>query len=85
MLSLKELKSKAMELEPVIWVGKSGLTDSLIKEVKIQLKKRKLIKVKFLKTIVKEKDKKELFKEIASKTDSRIITQVGFVVVLYKS
>ena len=84
MPSIKELKSKAMLLEPVIVVGKSGLTDSVIKEIKIQLKKKKLIKVKFLRGIVKEKGKKELANELASKTDSKIITQVGFVVVLYR-
>ncbi len=84
MPSLKELKSKAVELKPIIWIGKSGLTDNAIKEIKIQLKKKKLIKVKFLKSIVKEKDKKELFNELASKTGSKVIHQVGFVVVLYR-
>ena len=84
MPSTKELKSKAMELDPIIIVGKSGLTDSAVKEIKIQLKKRKLIKIKFLRSIVKEKGKKELAQELASRTDSKIITQVGFVVVLYK-
>ncbi|MBW2966279.1 YhbY family RNA-binding protein [Candidatus Woesearchaeota archaeon] len=84
MPSLKELKSKALELKPVIWVGKSGLTDNVIKEIKTLLKKKKLIKVKFLKGIIKEKGRKELVKELAEKTDSRIIHQVGFVVVLYK-
>ncbi len=84
MPSTKELKSKAMGLEPIILVGKSGLTGSVIQEIKIQLKKRKLIKIKFLRSIVKEKGKKELAEELASKTNSRIITKVGFVVVLYK-
>ena len=84
MPSIKELKSKAMLLAPVIVIGKSGLTDSVIKEVKIQLQKKKLIKVKFLRGIVKEKGKKELAQELASRTDSKIITQVGFVVVLYR-
>ena len=84
MPSTKELKSKAMALEPIIIVGKSGLTDSVIKEIKIQLKKRKLIKIKFLRSIVKEKGKKELAKELADTTGSKIIIQVGFVVVLYK-
>ena len=84
MPSTKELKSKALELKPVIWVGKSGLTDNIIKEIKLQLKKNKLIKVKFLKGIIKEKGRKELVKELAEKTNSRIIHQVGFVVVLYR-
>jgi RNA-binding protein len=84
MPSAEELKSRAMELKPVIIVGKSGLSDPVIKEIKLQLKKKKLIKVKFLKTIVKKESKKELFKELASKTGSRIVTQVGFVAALYK-
>ena len=84
MPSIKELKSKALELKPIIWIGKSGLTDNVVKEIKLLLKKKKLIKVKFLKTIVKEKNKKELFKELAKKTNSRIVHQVGFVAVLHK-
>ena len=84
MPSTKELKSKAMVLDPIIIVGKSGLTDSAVKEIKIQLKKRKLIKIKFLRSIVKEKGKKELAQELADRTDSKIIMKVGFVVVLYK-
>ena len=81
---MKELKSKAMMLEPIIIVGKSGLTDSVVKEIKIQLRKRKLIKIKFLKGIVKEKGKKELAAELVSKTNAKLVQHVGFVVVLYK-
>jgi len=84
MPSLKELKSKGAELKPIINVGKAGLTDSAVKEIKLQLRKRKLIKVKFLKGIVKEKGKKELAEELVSKTDAKLIQHVGFVVVLYK-
>jgi len=84
MPTTKELKSKAMNLEPIIWVGKSGITEEIIKEIKIQLQKKKLIKIKLLKSIIEKKGKKELAKNLAEKTDSRIITQVGFVVVLYK-
>ena len=84
MPSTKELKSKAVELKPIIHVGKAGLTENAIKEIKIQLKKKKLIKIKFLKSIVKENDKKELFNELASKTGSKIIHKVGFVAILYR-
>jgi len=84
MISLKELKTKAMNLEPIINVGKAGLTDSVIEEIKVQLKKRKLIKIKFLKSAIENKDKKQLAQELAEKTESNIIHKVGFVVVLYK-
>ena len=84
MPSLKELKSKGIVLEPIIIVGKGGLTDSVVKEIKNQLKKRKLIKIKFLKGIVKEKGKKELAAELIAKTNAKLVQHVGFVVVLYK-
>jgi RNA-binding protein len=84
MSSIRELKSKAMLLEPIINVGKAGLTDSVIEEIKLQLKKRKLIKVKFLKSAIENKDKKQLAQELVSKTNAQLIHKVGFVVVLYK-
>ncbi len=80
----KELLSKANKMKPVMQIGKDGLTDSVIEEVKKQLLKKKLIKVKFLKASVEGKKRKELGKEIASLTESELVQQVGFVVVLKK-
>ena len=84
MFSNNELKEKAKTLEPVIRIGKNGLTESTIKEIKKQLNKKKLIKVKLLKAFINNKNKKEVAKEIAKKTNSRLIDLVGFVIVLYK-
>ena len=84
MLNNKKLKEKAKTLEPVIRIGKNGLTESTIKEIKKQLNKKKLIKVKLLKAFISDKNKKEVAKEIAEKTSSQLIYMVGFVVVLYK-
>jgi len=36
------------ELRPTVWIGKQGCTDTMIDEIVAQLKKRKLIKVKWL-------------------------------------
>lgn len=84
MLSNNKLKEKAKTLEPVIRIGKNGLTESTIKEIKKQLNKKKLIKVKLLRAFISDKNKKEVAKEIAQKTNSQLINLVGFVVVLYK-
>ncbi len=80
----KKLKEKAKTLEPVIRIGKNGLTESTVKEIKKQLNKKKLIKVKFLRAFISDKNKKEVAKEIAQKTNSQLIDLVGFVIVLYK-
>lgn len=80
----KELLEKTNPLKPVLRIGKNGLTENVIKELKNQLKKKKLIKVKLLKSFIEGKDKKKIAKEIANKTNSKLIQQIGFVVVLYK-
>jgi len=80
----QNIKSKAKLLPAIMQIGKSGLTESVIDEVKTQLKNKKLIKVKFFRTAIKDKDKKMLFNELADKTKSEIVYKVGFVVVLYK-
>jgi len=79
-----KLVEKSKLLEPIIRIGKSGLTPGAISEIKIQLKKSRLIKVKLLKNSMEKKDKKTMAKELAEATDSELIHQVGFVVVLHK-
>jgi RNA-binding protein len=36
------------DLKPTVWIGKQGCTETMIEEIAAQLKKRKLIKVKWL-------------------------------------
>ncbi|MDD5086523.1 MAG: YhbY family RNA-binding protein [Candidatus Nanoarchaeia archaeon] len=84
MINKKELKDKSKSIQPVIRIGKSGLTENAIKEIKKQLKKKKLIKVKFLRSFISDKNKKQAANEIAEKTESILIDSVGFVVVLWK-
>lgn len=36
------------ELKPTVWIGKQGCTETMIEEIVTQLRKRKLIKVKWL-------------------------------------
>jgi RNA-binding protein len=81
---LKKLKSKARLLEPAVRIGKNGLTDAAIQQVRKLVIKRKLVKVKFLRSFLETQDKKTAAKRLAEATGSELIGQVGFVVVLYK-
>lgn len=36
------------ELKPTVWIGKSGCTETMLGEIRAQLKKRKIVKVKWL-------------------------------------
>ncbi len=83
-MTSKKIKQKARELEPVLRVGKNGLDPSVVSEINKQLKKKRLIKIKFLRSAFGEKDKKEVFSELASKIEGKIIMKTGFVLVLQK-
>ena len=51
-MELRELKKKAAKIEPTIRIGKAGLSNSTIEEIKKQLKGRKLIKIKLLNNFI---------------------------------
>jgi RNA-binding protein len=39
------------DLKPTVWIGKQGCTETMIDEIVEQLKKRKMIKVKWLQNV----------------------------------
>ncbi len=82
-METKELKSKSKLLKPVIRIGKNGMSEETIKEIKKHLKKRKLIKIKILKSF-RSDNKKEIANNAAKLTGSKVIDSVGFVFSLYK-
>ena len=81
----KKLLEKIHLLEPIIKIGKNGLTENAVNDIKTHLKNRKLIKVKLLRTFIQGKDRKKIAGKLAKKTNSKLIQQVGFVVVLGKN
>jgi len=47
----KKSDSGYHDLKPTIWVGKQGISETIIDEIKSQVKVRKLIKVKWLASV----------------------------------
>lgn len=68
--------AKATFLEPTLHVGKSGI-ETVVEELKNQLKNKKMVKVKFLKTAFIEVGKKEMSEKLADLTDSELIEVRG--------
>jgi RNA-binding protein len=75
------LKGMAQRLDATLKVGKNGLSEPFLQTVREALERRELIKVKF--DDFKDQ-KKTLAPEMASKTDSRLVTLIGNVAVLYR-
>jgi RNA-binding protein len=78
---IRKFKAAAQRLEPMLKIGKSGLSDGFIRTVNEALSLHELVKIKF----VEFKDqKKELAPQLAEKTDSHLIMRVGNVMVLHR-
>ena len=75
------LRSKAHHLEPVVVIGKNGLTDGTIEAVNKVLDARELIKIKFREY---KDEKKSLSHQLAESTESHIVGTIGHIVILFR-
>lgn len=85
MLNTKQrayLRSLAQTMQPIFQVGKNGVTDTLIEDLKNALEARELIKINLLNTL--PDDKETIAREIEKRTDSQIVQIVGNKLTLYK-
>lgn len=78
------VKRALSDERPTIWIGKSGASDDLLKEIGKQLDKNKMVKVKILKSGIAQDGTKEMASKIAQQTDSALIEVRGHTFMLYK-
>lgn len=77
------LRSLANTIEPIFQIGKSGISDNLIKQLNDALEARELIKISVLETA--PVDVKSLGNEIANKTNSIFVQSIGNKITLYRA
>ena len=78
---IRQFKAAAQLLEPMLKVGKAGLSDGFISTVSQALDQHELVKIKFAEF---KEQKKELAPLLAEKTGSHLIMRVGNVMVLHR-
>ena len=64
------------DLKPTVWIGKQGCTETMIEEIVAQLKKRKMIKVKWLQNTEVDPE------DIALKAKAKLVEVRGRTMVL---
>jgi RNA-binding protein len=64
------------DLKPTVWIGKQGCTETMIDEIVEQLKKRTMIKVKWLQNIEIDPE------TVASQAQARLVDVRGRTMVL---
>jgi RNA-binding protein len=78
---IRKFKAAAQRLEPMLKVGKAGLSEGFIRSVDIALAQHELVKIKFAEF---KEQKKELAPQLAEKTASHLVMRVGNVMVLHR-
>lgn len=81
---LYQLKNEATKIKPILNIGKNGITDSVIEEIKKQVKAARLVKIKMLKTSAEGEDMRTSAEKLAEATKTTLIDVRGSTVVLYK-
>jgi len=81
---LYQLKSEANLIDPILKIGKNGVTDTFIEELNKQIKSKKLVKIRVLKSAEEVQDLESIAEKIARATRSTLIDVRGRSVVLYR-
>ena len=79
---IRKLKTHTHALKPVVRLGQSGLTPSVLDEIELAIEHHELIKVKI--SASDREDKKRIIQEIALKTQSDIVQAIGSMAVYYR-
>lgn len=76
----KELKGMGTGIKPTVHIGKEGVSEGLVEEIKIQIKSSGLVKVKVQSS--SSDRKKEMAEELEQKTGAKLIETRGNTILL---
>lgn len=78
----RQLRALAHHLSPLIQVGKSGITGTLLEQVDLALESHELIKVSVLETSPLDRD--DAGQVLVEETGAEWVQSIGKIVVLYR-
>ena len=79
----KQLRKLGHELKPVVFIGKDGLTETVIDAIEVALTAHELIKVKIINTSTLAKQ--DAAQSVPSKTKSSLVQLIGKTLLLYRA
>lgn len=74
---LQSLKSTSAELTPMLWIGKSGVTNGIVRELQQQLKLQKMVKVRILKAALLESNRDSIARELELASGAQLVNLKG--------
>lgn len=76
------LRKKAHDLDPLVRIGKDGITDNLIQSILDAIESRELIKVKILQNC--EEEKQKIMDELSTYKEFQVVGMIGKTIILFK-
>jgi len=76
------LRGESNRLQPLVHIGKSGLTESVITQIEEALEAKELIKVTILQNC--DQDKNEIAAKLEEQDGIEVVQVIGKIIVLYK-
>jgi len=78
----RDLRALSHGIRPVVWIGASGLSESVIRELDLALKSHELIKIKI--TGGEWETREAMLEEICQRLDAAPVRHIGRTLVIYR-
>lgn len=76
------LRALAHDMDPVVHVGKAGLSEAVVEQVREQIKAHELIKIRFAKEC--EVDPEQASEPLETQVPCQVVQKAGRVLTVYK-
>ena len=78
-------EAKSRDFKASVRVGKAGLSETVVEEIRQQLRSKGLVKVKVNKGLFEREQKSEVWNYLAEQTNSVLVLQRGNIGVLWRN
>ena len=80
----RHVRHKLKDENPTMWIGKDGLTPQLSSEIENQLEKKKMLKIKILKSALEHDSAQSIASKAAEQAGAALVEVRGHVFILYR-
>jgi RNA-binding protein len=74
---MQRFKATSTKLAPTLWIGKNGVNDAIVSELRQQLKLQKTVKVRILKTALLESNRDSIARELELASGAKLLNLRG--------